>query len=320
MSTATGELDVAASPTSVASSPTAEGGSEADESGTVVGAAGAATGAAAATRLDFRLKKHTCVTLRSRACSGVPKRRPSRDQIRSGTPCRPTPSDSMTASSLLLGSPVITTPPDERVSRETCRGWRPVPPPRHLPQTRRREQPRDAPSGSADHPVELPAGSASNASVGLWDSSTCATSRARPGTSSRPPAPVQSFTACAAATVGRPVRALPRIWLLGPQSPEGVASPPHDLRKPSRPHSGVSRETSADAVCLRLPFPLPHLRDPARETEARVPPSLSPAVSLDRRTVPLDRPGRVSGDPRDVRTTPCRGSLEARGKPNRNSV
>ncbi|GAA4712650.1 hypothetical protein APR04_004330 [Promicromonospora umidemergens] len=42
--------------------------SKADESDAVTAAAGAATDLAAATRLDFRLKKHTRVTLRSRTC------------------------------------------------------------------------------------------------------------------------------------------------------------------------------------------------------------------------------------------------------------
>src|SRR5690606_13547330 len=42
----------------------------------------AAAAAAAAFRLDFRLKKHTRVTLRSLPCSSVPKRRPRGDQFR----------------------------------------------------------------------------------------------------------------------------------------------------------------------------------------------------------------------------------------------
>ncbi len=56
-------------------------GPEADDSDVSSAAARAATAAAAAARLDFRLKKHTRVTLRSRPCSSVPKRRRAGDQL-----------------------------------------------------------------------------------------------------------------------------------------------------------------------------------------------------------------------------------------------
>ncbi|PUB28792.1 hypothetical protein C8K30_103213 [Promicromonospora sp. AC04] len=85
VSTATDAADVDSGAISVPDPSLVEGRSEADKSGSAAFATGAATGAAAATRLDFRLKKHTCVTLRSRACSSVSKRRPRGDQIRCST-------------------------------------------------------------------------------------------------------------------------------------------------------------------------------------------------------------------------------------------
>lgn len=57
------------------------GVSEAVGSAATSTAAGCAAGTAAATRLDFLLKKHTRVTLRSGACSCVSKRRPRGDQM-----------------------------------------------------------------------------------------------------------------------------------------------------------------------------------------------------------------------------------------------
>jgi hypothetical protein len=66
-----------------------EADSKADESDAVAAAADAATDLAAATRLDFRLKKHTRVTLRSRTCSSVSKRRLQSDQILSSVPSEP---------------------------------------------------------------------------------------------------------------------------------------------------------------------------------------------------------------------------------------
>lgn len=73
---------------SVAGSSRTEAGSEADESGAVTEAADAATDLAAATRLDFRLKKHTRVTLRSTDCSASSKRRPQGDRIHSSSVLR----------------------------------------------------------------------------------------------------------------------------------------------------------------------------------------------------------------------------------------
>lgn len=87
VSTATLPAD-AAGASSAPSAPVARSrgagrGSEADESDTVPVEADSAAALAAAIRLDFRLKKHTPVTLWSRTCSSVSKRRPHVDQSRS---------------------------------------------------------------------------------------------------------------------------------------------------------------------------------------------------------------------------------------------
>lgn len=83
-------------------------------------AADAATDLAAATRLDFRLKKHTRATLRSRGCSAVSKRRPPDDQIRTGRHSRGSQSRSSRHSA--PGTPDRLIRPGSRlhlVSRET---------------------------------------------------------------------------------------------------------------------------------------------------------------------------------------------------------
>lgn len=78
-------------PGAASAPPSTGGGSETDESGAVGGVARAAERNAAATRLDFRLKKHTRATLRSSPCSGVSKRRPGDDQMpRHRAPSTPT--------------------------------------------------------------------------------------------------------------------------------------------------------------------------------------------------------------------------------------
>ncbi|MDR7383310.1 hypothetical protein J2S48_002825 [Promicromonospora iranensis] len=108
----------------VADSPGAEAGSEADESDAVSVTADAATDAAAATRLDFRLKKHTSVTLRSTACSAASKRRSRRDRFRSSTAFAPRslPDDRSSApgrpkGAVALSSEAVTS--QGGVSRET---------------------------------------------------------------------------------------------------------------------------------------------------------------------------------------------------------
>ena len=120
VSTATGDADVVSVAVSVADSLLVKDRSEADKSGSAAFAAGVATDAAAATRLDFRLKKHTRVTLRSRASSSVSKRRPRGDQIPPST--RNAPRAPGSISSGLSSSPIRASPPQVR-PREAPTGF-----------------------------------------------------------------------------------------------------------------------------------------------------------------------------------------------------